>query len=596
MVLTKLRGRMHLPWALACGAVAATLAAALLGAPSADGGTGCAAGSTVNVIAHQDDDLLFQNPDVSADIAAGACVTTLYATAGDANENAAYWQSRERGAETAYARMAGVADDWRVEPMDLAGHTATSVTLEQRPGVRLVYLRLPDGQVDGGGGSNSGFQSLQKLWTGEIPSMTAVDGSGTYTKDELLAALGALFDQTRATTIRTLDFGGEYGDGDHSDHHTIAFFARQASEAYAPEHRFLGYLGYPAADRPENLDGAVTARKTAVFFAYAALDRFTCADALACSVRPESKWLPRQYTVGQADPAPQEDRVDLATSATLTASSENAETGQTARKAVDGVVDGFPGDYTKEWAAREDRGWLELSWPNPVTLDRLVLCDRPNAADQVTAGTLTFSENGTVSTVTVGALGNTGEPTVVDFPARTVDRVRFTVDAVSDTTEATGLAEIQALGPRAAAEVVAPGQDVAGAARATASSESTQTGQRAAAVLDGVVAGFPADPGAEWATVGGREGSWLQLDWPTPVPVDQVVLHDRPNADDQVLSGTLLFSDGTTVQVGALENGGAATPVRFPAKVVTSVRFTVDTVSPSTRAVGLAEIAVTAAP
>ncbi|MCF7553813.1 PIG-L family deacetylase [Pseudonocardia sp. WMMC193] len=586
------RGR-HLPAALACGAVVALVVVAMLGVTARADTRSCAAGSTVTVLAHQDDDLLFQNPDVATDIASGACVTTLYATAGDANESASYWQNRERGAQAAYARMAGVPDEWRSTPLRFAGRDVASVTLSDAPRIRLVFLRLPDGQVDGGGGSNSGFQSLQKLWAGEIPSMTAVDGTATYTRDELTGAVTTLLAEVGATTVRTLDFDGRYGDGDHSDHHTIAYLARQASDAYPAPHRLLGYLGYPVVDRPANLDGATTARKTALFFAYAANDRFTCADALACSVRQESAWLPRQYTVGQPDPAPQEDRVDLATSATLTASSEDLATGQIARKAVDGVIDGYPGDYTKEWATRDGGAGssLELSWPAPVTLDRIVLCDRPNAADQVLSGTLTFSDG---STVAVGALVNTGEPTVVDFPARTVDRVRFTVDTVSDSTRAVGLAEIQALGPRAAAEVVAPGQDVAGMAAATASSQDTETGQRAAAALDGVVAGFPATPGAEWATVGGREGSWLQLDWPAPVSVDQVVLHDRPNPEDQILAGTLTFSDGSTVPVGALANDGAATPVRFPARTVTSVRFTVDAVSPSTRAVGLAEIAVTA--
>ena len=43
----------------------------------------------------------------------------------------------------------------------------------------------------------------------------------------------------------------------------------------------------------------------------------------------------------------------LAMLATATASSQNTATGQTAAKAIDGVVDGYqgtPGDYTKEWA------------------------------------------------------------------------------------------------------------------------------------------------------------------------------------------------------------------------------------------------------
>lgn len=41
---------------------------------------------------------------------------------------------------------------------------------------------------------------------------------------------------------------------------------------------------------------------------------------------------------------------DIALSATATASSQNTSTGQTADKAIDGVVDGYLADYTKECA------------------------------------------------------------------------------------------------------------------------------------------------------------------------------------------------------------------------------------------------------
>ena len=39
--------------------------------------------------------------------------------------------------------------------------------------------------------------------------------------------------------------------------------------------------------------------------------------------------------------------------------------------------------------------------------------------------------------------------------------------------------------------------------------------------------------------------------------MDRIVLHDRPNLTDNVRSGTLLFSDWTSVPVGALPNDGS---------------------------------------
>ena len=55
---------------------------------------------------------------------------------------------------------------------------------------------------------------------------------------------------------------------------------------------------------------------------------------------------------------------NIAALATVTASSETVSTGQTARKAVDGSADGYPGDATREWAT-ENKGvgaWLKLVW------------------------------------------------------------------------------------------------------------------------------------------------------------------------------------------------------------------------------------------
>ena len=68
-------------------------------------------------VAHEDDDLLFLNPDIDAAFAAGKYVTTVYLTAGsctgDVGEGA-YYLTREAGDLEAYAHLAGVANEWTV--------------------------------------------------------------------------------------------------------------------------------------------------------------------------------------------------------------------------------------------------------------------------------------------------------------------------------------------------------------------------------------------------------------------------------------------------------------------------------------------------
>ena len=109
------------------------------------------------------------------------------------------------------------------------------------------------------------------------------------------------------------------------------------------------------------------------------------------------------------------------------------------------MIAGYPADYTREWAT--DGGgagsWLTLTWAAPMTIDRIVLYDRPNGNDQVTAGTLHFSDGSTLAT---GALANGGTAVTLTFTARTVTSVQFTVDAVSANTLNIGLAEIQVYG------------------------------------------------------------------------------------------------------------------------------------------------------
>ena len=114
----------------------------------------------------------------------------------------------------------------------------------------------------------------------------------------------------------------------------------------------------------------------------------------------------------------------------------------------------------------------------------------------------------------------------------------------------------------------------------------------ASKAIDGVIQGYPVDASKEWVTLNGKTGSWIKLTWAAPVTVNKVVLYDRPNTDDQVTGGTLVFSDGSSVAVPSLNNAGAATTITFASKTVTSVQLNITKVSSTTYNVGLAEFEV----
>ena len=140
--------------------------------------------------------------------------------------------------------------------------------------------------------------------------------------------------------------------------------------------------------------------------------------------------------------------------------------------------------------------------------------------------------------------------------------------------------------------------NIAPLATVTASSEYVSRGSLAIKAVDGIVDGFPppGDYTREWATLGQRVGAWICLVWNVPYAVDRVILYDRPNIIDQILSATLSFSDGTTVQVGPLNNEGYGVEYVFAPRVITSLMLTVTGVSSTTGSVGLAEIEVFGSP
>jgi subtilisin family serine protease len=285
--------------------------------------------------------------------------------------------------------------------------------------------------------------------------------------------------------------------------------------------------------------------------------------------------------------------INVAPQAFASASSQNFNTQQTADKAIDGIIDGHlgsPGDVTKEWATSlgGPGSWISLSWSAPQLVSRIVLFDRPNLTDHVLAGTIAFSDGTSLS---VGALNNDGSAVEINFPARVITSLTFTITACNFHN--IGLAELEVFGIPASPRPV----NVAPQAFASASSQNFNTQQTADKAIDGVIDGHLGSPGdvtKEWATSLGGPGSWINLSWSSPRLVSRIVLYDRINLTDHVLAGTISFSNGTSISVGALRNDGVATEIKFPARVITSLRFTIT--SCNFHNIGLAEIQVFGVP
>jgi hypothetical protein len=122
---------------------------------------------------------------------------------------------------------------------------------------------------------------------------------------------------------------------------------------------------------------------------------------------------------------------------------------------------------------------------------------------------------------------------------------------------------------------------------------STHTDYSANGAVDGVVGGYPDQIEHEWASRGERDTAMIRLSWSTPQTIDCVQLFDRPNDLDQVTSGMLIFSDGSTISTGALpDNARQGLDISFAPKTVQWLIFAVNRTKPGTLNIGLSEIAV----
>jgi LmbE family N-acetylglucosaminyl deacetylase len=262
--------------------------------------TNCTAGTSLDIVAHEDDDILFFNPDIQGDIAAGKCLRTMYITAGDAGGDATYWQGREAGAKAAYAAMYNVADNWTDKTELLNDRLITVSYLDNVPTVALTFLRLPDGNMHGEGFAVTNTESLAKLIGGEVPKLDTVDGRSTYSQDELVSTLGAVMQLDKPDYIRAQNPTGA-ADGDHADHAAAGTLTTLAAAMYATPHKLATYIGYPDTLLETNLTIDQIGAKQFIFLAYAQHDGAVCHTTDECAQNVSyGNFLTRQYRLSEA--------------------------------------------------------------------------------------------------------------------------------------------------------------------------------------------------------------------------------------------------------------------------------------------------------
>lgn len=183
------------------------------------------------IVAHPDDIELFMNRNAANDIVSGAQSVFIVTTAGDAGSGnkgwnlhgIPYYRARLAGHEAALRFLQGTNGN-ALEKTRYSTEVIGQYAIEKASfGNVVIYnLNLPDGNVDGGGYSSTGYQSLRRLLDGRIATITSVDGKNTYSLSALKTVLQSLISINHRASptvwVNTQDHDAQINPGDHVDH------------------------------------------------------------------------------------------------------------------------------------------------------------------------------------------------------------------------------------------------------------------------------------------------------------------------------------------------------------------------------------------
>jgi LmbE family N-acetylglucosaminyl deacetylase len=250
-------------------------------------------GNDLVVVAHQDDDLLFMQPDVFELVQRGTGVTTVYITAGNGTKGAEVSARRDVGLMEAYGALVG-DKSWTCGYIELLGHLAQHCRLASA-NLSLVFLAYPDGGKQG-----EQADSLLHLWEGSIDRATTVaDRTTTYTREQLVEVIAEVMRETQPKLVHTLEIASTHGH-DHADHMVVGAVTLVAIARAPSTADLISYRGYNTAGEPVNKPPAIIAFEHEIVGRYEA-----CVDS--CGVCGESCtsfdgaheiWLQRRYAVG----------------------------------------------------------------------------------------------------------------------------------------------------------------------------------------------------------------------------------------------------------------------------------------------------------
>jgi LmbE family N-acetylglucosaminyl deacetylase len=244
----------------------------------------CGGFKDLYIVAHEDDDLLFMNPDIYENIRNGHAVETIYVTAGDKRKPPEYWMAREAGARDAYAYMTGVRNRWIHEALKIGDKKIVRFILKDRPRIGLVFLRLPDG-ID----IRKGEVTLQTIFQYDQVIIASKDQANIYRQAELTKVLTILTEEFEPSTFSYIY------PGNHVDHFFVAKFAQWVESRYHKPHTVYRYRDYGISRVPVNLSDFDTYLKWTIAAIYGKHDEYFPKFGHEKNYPRYFQWCRRQY-------------------------------------------------------------------------------------------------------------------------------------------------------------------------------------------------------------------------------------------------------------------------------------------------------------
>ncbi len=220
---------------------------------------------------HTDDVPLFMSSKLIADIKAGNKVVLVTLTASDEGwgntsfngSSVPFYLSCEKGLvyATKFCYDISVNSNIVLTPLlqtvSINGHNITKYVYKNSIN---YFLRLPDGGAAGAGYSQTGNASLQKLNTGAIAAISAVDGSAAYSGwNDILNTINSIINVengVNAAYINTPSVNSAYNPSESSDHFYAGLAAQNAVStfAWAGINEFVGSSSLNLAGNLTNSD------------------------------------------------------------------------------------------------------------------------------------------------------------------------------------------------------------------------------------------------------------------------------------------------------------------------------------------------------